>query len=279
MTIVMKNKFSTALAIATVMSMGYSTLSVAASPESITFTPSIHVTSPFSCEYETGLGGSTPAWSVNWNLASRGDAHGVLTFNDAKEPIDIQIHALGADTSCTLNNMHLTVTKAGDALVVGGGSLAFKMPTENGYWQYVPLLSRVQLFTDSNYATPSTGNAKVSTADGETNESGVTVTTAGQQMLSTVYEWINWGSTQGGLLSDGYMVNDDGFAALTGPDGASNPVTFTPHNGTDQIRSMKIGITAIIGRDPIDETGNVKVDGVSNGDTVDLPFTVNVTYI
>ena len=278
MSIVMKNKLTaTALAIATVMGMGYSAMASAA--DSVTFTTQINVDSVNVCTATTTAGDSGTTWSLAWTLDSAGQTKGsgVLSYNSSPtQPLEVKVSVdKGIAASCKLNNMTIATDMAASQ-VAAAGSAAYKVATSDGFWRYMPVVANVQLYTDDAFTTPATGAVTVHGADG--NEYIVQTTAQHSGQSSYVPDTdLAWGGNDAVVLSDGYMNNGHGYAPLTYA-GASPAVAFSKAGNAEDIKSVVVGVSSVIATNPEKPDGKTYVDAVHNGEQVSMPFTVNVTY-
>lgn len=276
MSIVMKNKLSaTALAIATVMGMGYSAMASAA--DSVDFNTTIAVVSTNKCEATVTAGDSGSTWAPTWTLAA-GATTGTIDYTGvAMEPLEVKV-SINDDGSngCHLNKMKVGASM-GSALPVASDSAAFKVPTSAGYWRYMPVVAKATMYTDKAFTTEVTGAVTVKGADGSDYEVQSASQHAGQTLVTPVTDW-KWGSADAVVLSNGYL-NNGGYAPMTFNGVTTTPVTFTLGTTTQDVDSAVIGVSSIIAKDPEDNQGATDVNVVSDTEQVVMPFTVNVTWL
>lgn len=278
MSIIMKNKLSaTALAIATVMGMGYSAMASAAG-DSVQFTTQINVDSVNTCTATTVAGDTGTTWDLIWKLDAAGQTagKGTLDYNGAPtNPLEVKVNIdAGNPANCKLNNMSIAADM-GTSVVAAAGSAAYKVATSDGFWRYMPVVADVKLYTDDAFTTAATGAVTVKGADAK----DYVVNTASQhtgQSAITPDAGLAWGANDAVVLSDGYM-NNGGYAPLTA-NGATPAVTWTKAGTAEDIKSVVVGVSSIIATDPEKADGTVYVDAVHDGEPVSMPFTINVTY-
>lgn len=273
MSIVMKNKLTaTALALTTIMGMGYSTL--AAANDSADFTTTINVVSENNCIAQVSKGATGTEWALTWTLPAVGDSSIDYT-RTVTTPLEVLVSINdGPGNECHLNDM----TIAADMKVAEqvSGSAAYKVPTQGGgFWRYMPVVAQAKLFTDTAYTTAVSGVVNVIGADGgKYSVSPSSIATAYEEY--TPLAAANWGSNPAVVLSDGY-VGTEGYAPLT-VSGAPTAVAFTMDATGQNVDSAIIGISAVIASDPEDGSGNVDTSAALNGETITMPFTINVTW-
>lgn len=277
MSIVMKNKLTTtALAVATVMGVGYSAMASAA--DSVTFTTQINVDSVNTCTATTTAGDSGTTWSLAWTLDTAGQAagKGVLTYNGAPTaPLEVKASIDdGVAETCRLNNMSIAADM-GTSVAAAAGSSAYKVATSDGFWRYMPVVADVKLYTDNAFTTAATGAVTVTAADKAAYAVSDTKKHDGQTTITPATD-LAWGDNPAVVLSTGFM-GTSGYAPLTF-NGATPAVTWTKAGTEERIQSVVVGVSSIIANDPEKPDGTTYVDAVHNGEQVSMPFTVNVTY-
>lgn len=270
MSIVMKNKLSaTALAIATIMGMGYSAMASAATAD---FSASVTIASPVSCEIETTTPQGTQ-WDVTWTLAQLTDSSGTLTYGQTPtEPLPIQVRfGEGAVQSCDLSGVKL---KAESVVPVSANSNSFyDQPTSNGgVWRYAPVLAKVALYTDDTATTPVDVGANTLTVTDAMNGTHTQTASAKYTAQANLTPIAEMGSLDAVSLSNNYL-DTNANVPLAGDNLASVSLA-TP----TQIRAVDLDISAIMAKNPINEAGAVDVQSVNNSDVVSLPFTIDIAY-
>lgn len=266
----MKNKLSaTALAIATVMGMGYSAMASAATAN---FTAQLTVSSPNVCEPElTPPANST--WASTWTLANEADTSGtidVTTYTNAPSMIRVAL-AAGASTSCDLNGLVLGATATGaDVTGVTGQPGYYQVDTKaGGFWRYVPTLAQAHFYTDDSWTT--VDGADVIATLGQNTETQST--TALYVKGTAITGQSAFGAANALGVSDNYFVAN-GIAPIT----TTKDVKVTSANTTDPMKSAEIGISAVIANNPVDASGAVDTALVTDGATINMPFTIEVGY-
>lgn len=277
MSIVMKNKLSaTALAIATVMGMGYSAM--ASAVDSVQFTTQINVDSVNTCTATTVAGDDGTNWNLTWKLDATGQTagKGTLDYGTAPTaPLEVKVSIdEGNAATCKLNNMSIAADM-GAAQVAAAGSAAYKVATSDGFWRYMPVVANVKLYTDDAFNTAATGAVTVKGADAKDYIVNEQPQHPAQSAITPDTD-LAWGANEAVVLSDGYM-NNGGYAPLTA-NGATPAVTWTKAGTAEDIKSVVVGVSSIIADNPEKADGTVYVDAVTNEESVSMPFTVNVTY-
>lgn len=280
MSIVMKNKLTaTALAVTTVVGMGYSALASAGSTDSVQFSTEINVNSVNTCMSTTSDGG-TVSWNLKWKLDAAGQTAnaGTLDYNGATtEPLEVKVAVNdGQAATCKLNGMSIAADMMGSA-VAEPGSAAYKVATSDGFWRYMPVVASVKLFTDNKFTTAATGDVTIAAADTKSYlmTQGGSSTHTGQTAI-TPDAGLKWGSNDAVVLSDGYL-NNGGYAPLTF-NGTTPDVKWAKSGTAEDIESVVVGVSSVIATNPEKADGEVYVDAVYDTEPVHMPFTVNVTY-
>lgn len=270
MSIVMKNKLSaTALAIATVMGMGYSAMASAATAD---FTAQLIVSSPNVCEPVLTPPAET-TWASTWTLANAADTSGtidVTKYPNEPHMIKVALDA-GAASTCDLNGLVVGASATGaDVTPVEGQPGYLQVDTKaGGFWRYVPTLAQAHFYTDSNWATLD-NSAVTATLGAQTHTQSTTVQyTKGTDIKGETA----FGAADALGVSDNYFVSN-GISPIT----TTKDVQVKAANTTDHMKSAEIGISAVIAKDPVDASGTVDTALVMNDASITMPFTIEVGY-
>ncbi|WP_139540897.1 hypothetical protein [Klebsiella spallanzanii] len=271
MSIVMKNKLSaTALAIATVMGMGYSAMASAAN-EPLNFNTQITVVSPYDCPVTTAA--PVNEWDLTWTLDEVTDTSGKFTYTaGTNAPLAINVTLdKGASATCNFDGMKVGgVVNASGVEAVTGSDGFFRKATSDGFWRYAPVLSRIRLFSDDAQQTPITAALTITDATGKTHTQATTTTPVYNAHEDiTAASVAGLGGKEGVSLSDNYIA-ENAFVPLVGQE-----LSFT---GATSARSAAVDVSAIIAKNPENTDGAEDVVAVNNNDIVQLPFTVQIAY-
>ena len=270
MSIVMKNKLTaTALAIATIMGMGYSSLASAVNAD---FTAQLTVVSPNTCEPEL-----TPppvsSWNTTWTLSNVGDSNGTIDTSafTSDEPLEIKVKLITDSGACDLNGMVVGATATGsDISPVVGQAGYYQVDTQSGgFWRYLPTLAKASFFTDDNWTTADTTGAVTAVSKGNTLTQSDPAPYSGH---SNITSQAGFGSADALGVSKNYFVSN---AILPLTD--SKDVVVKTSN-TTPMKSATIGVSAVIAKDPVTGSGNVDTSLVTNDAVITMPFTVQVGY-
>lgn len=282
MSIVMKNKLSaTALAIATVMGMGYSAM---ASAESTTFTTTINVHSDNVCEIDT-VQPASANFAATWTKTAGQDAS-TLVVDSAADPVFIGVNVKnGMGANCQLNRVRIgtEVTGTAEAAATTGAQSAAWLQTfgsAGGHWRFAPSLAQLKLFTSNDYLGANavtatditvkdalgTDHAQLATAhvNGGVKIAGADIDAMGAQADAYV-------------LTDGFFGGAGGFVPMAAKGGAAMTYSLTGGAATDSIKSMQVGVGGIIGGDPEDGAGAVDRTAAAEGDAATLTWVTTVS--
>lgn len=270
MSIVMKNKLSaTALAIATVMGMGYSAMASAATAN---FDANITISSPVQCPIETTTPDGTE-WDVTWTLTKLTDTSGTLDYGtSSRNPLPIQVRfGAGAVADCDLSGVKL---KAESTVSQSANSNNFydQVTTGGGLWRYAPVLARATMYTDdaaTNAVDTTTNVLTVTDSNGSTHTQQATARYQAHAALTPITAM---GSLDAVSLSDNFLDANANVPLAGGALTSLSLATATP------IRAVDLNVSVIMASNPIDSAGKVDVQVVSDKDVVRLPFTIDVAY-
>lgn len=270
MSIVMKNKLTaTALAIATVMGMGCSTMASAATAD---FTAQLTVSSPNVCEPILTPPADT-TWSSTWTLAKAGDASGSIDATQyLSEPHMVKVSlAPGAMTTCDLNGLAVGATAAGgDVTNVTGQPGYYQVDTKaGGFWRYVPTIAEAHFYTDDAWTTADTSAVTATLGATTHTQSANPLYTKG----TPIREQAAFGTAAALGVSDNYF-DASGITPIT----TTKDVKVTSANTTGMMKSAEIGISAVIANDPVNASGTVDTALVLNDASINMPFTIEVGY-
>lgn len=278
MSIVMKNKLSaTALAVATLFGAGYSAM--ASATDSVTFTANIAVTSSYKCSYSTAAGGVTN-WGLAWDLAKDGDKSGSLTFGDSPTaPLSVVVKSVASNAGdCNLNDMKFSADMGSATNVVAGNNNAYRVATSSGFWRFMPVVAKLELFADKEATATPIALDKVTVTDvnGELHtQSTTTQSHARSEIESGVLA--DFGTLKAFNVSDNYLAANGVVPLAKGTTEMS--VTYKNGDATNTaVQSAILGVGVIVAENPENASGAVDVKAVVNGDMVSMPFTVNVDY-
>lgn len=278
MSIVIKNKFTAAaLAISTIMGMGYSSLASAA--DSVEFRANIAVTSTYACSYSTAPEGATE-WNLAWDLPADTAPSGTLTFTGAPTaPLTVKVtSAVGNAGTCNLNDMKFSADMGGATNVVAGDNNAYKVQTNGGFWRFMPVVAKLELFAGADAASSPVDITKIAVVDanGAQHTQTVAVQKAAQQQIASG-ALLDFGALDAYTVSDNYLAVNGVTPLAKGT--AAADVSFTNTDGANpDVKSAILGVGVIVAANPEDSVGAVDVKAVIDAESVSMPFTVNVDY-
>lgn len=279
MTFLIKNKMTaTALAVCTVLGMGYSAMASAA--DSVHFTASIAVTSAYKCSYSTAAGADGTEWQLAWDLATDGAASGTLSFVKAQTaPLSVVVTSAEANAAtCNLNDMKFSADMGNATNVVAGNDNAYKVETTDGFWRFMPVVAKLALFAGKDAATTpiALNEVKVTDANGtEHTQSATALSTAHSEIASGALA--DFGTLNAYNVSDNYLAANGVVPLAKGA--APVSVTYTNDDTTNTtVQSAILGVGVIVAGNPEDHTGVLNTHAVKNEENVSMPFTVNVDY-
>ncbi|AUO67233.1 hypothetical protein WM46_22345 [Citrobacter freundii complex sp. CFNIH2] len=269
MSFVIKRKMNTtALAVCAILGMGYNAMASAASAD---FTTNITVVSPNTCEIETTAPESN-SWALTWTLADAADTSGTLDYGaSSTTPFFIKAALKeGSAANCNLNGVVAGANVTGSNVTeVNGQKGYFRVATEGGFWRYAPTIAQVKMYTDADATAEAIGDIKVVDAVGKEHSQSATPLYAHHDDINAL---AGMNSNPAVELTDNYFVAT-GDSLLAG----NQDVKITS-TATDAIKSVQIGVSALIAKDPENAEGNVDVVAVTGDENISMPFTVDVGY-
>ncbi len=247
---------------------------VAGSPDT-RFTTTVHVVSDNTCTL-TVTPPAVTAFDATWTGNTASATSSIVVNNPAIDPI--RVVATGG-TTCQVNNTKISATVSGipnPAATDSTAAHAVIQPfgSSGGGWSYIPLVSRIQLFTDDAFATPTTEQITAVGADGKTDP----------QLYGPSRHRNSQGNFTSQLGQDGVVLDDlyfggnlAGMALLTNA-GVAGTVSFSTASPQEVYKSAMFNISGVIGINPVNAvTGVVDLSAAANGDTVVMPLTVTIT--
>lgn len=271
MSIVMKKKLTaTALAIATIMGMGYNSLASAADAN---FTAQLTVVSPNRCEPEL-TPPATNSWNTTWTLARMGDNSGTIdtTAFASDEPLEIKVKLVTDVGTCDLNGMVVGADANGvDVSPVNGQTGYYQVDTKaGGFWRYLPTLAKATFFTDDSWADADNAGTVTAISNGATlTQDTTSAPYSGHENISGKP---GFGAADALGVSKNYFVADAILPLTATKDVVVKTTTTTP------MKSAIIGVSAVIAKDPVSAVGTVDTALVRNAAVITMPFTVQVGY-
>ncbi len=239
------------------------------------FTTTVHVVSDNTCQL-TVTPPAVTAFDATWTGNTASATSSIVVNNPAIDPI--QVVATGG-TNCSLNNTRISARVSGtpnpaSTNATNAHSVIQPFGSSGGGWAYIPAVTRIQLFTDNAFATPTSATVTGTGADGIAKPQSATV-------VGVRGEDGNYTSTlgqRGARLDDNYFDGILGGLPLLTNAGVAGTVSFTTSSPQEVYKSAMFNIAGIIGINPVDEsTGVVDLSTAANGDTVVMPLTVTIT--
>ncbi len=251
---------------------------VAGSPDT-RFTTTVHVVSDNTCTL-TVTPPAVTAFDATWTGNTASATSSIVVNNPAIDPIRV---VASGGTTCQVNNIKISATVSGipnPAANSATGAHAVIQPfgSSGGGWTYIPLVSRVQLFTDAAFTTPTAAAIRGVGADGQSRVEQSTedgpVDTRGQ-IRTSVKQFLGQHGVQ---LDDGWANTLlSGWPLVTNA-GGGGTFSFSTDSPQEVYKSAMINISGIIGINPVNAvTGVEDLSAAANGDTVVMPLTVTIT--
>ncbi|WP_129544109.1 hypothetical protein [Serratia sp. 1D1416] len=271
----MKNKLhlSTLAALVMVCSGG-----VFAEGNSVTLTTTLSVEAVDTCAINVAPVGKT-AWSPKWTLAKNAQS-GNLTKgeSDSNSPLLIRVK-LTDDSSpgCSLANLSFDADAPSALKEPDLAKKVYLIATQHeGYWRYMPVATKLALFTDTaGTAAKAIALSKVTVKDaaGDSHTQSESVVHSAMAEVTGVADF---GSNTAIPLTDSYLAAN-GVAPLA-KRGNSAALSYSATLEAGQkVKSALIGVGVLLAKNPEKSDGTVKLRAVENGETISLPFTLNVT--
>ncbi|CAI1507795.1 Uncharacterised protein [Serratia ficaria] len=243
----------------------------------VTLNTTLNVEAADNCSISVTPEGKT-AWSPKWTLAKNGQS-GSLTKgeNDNNDPLFVKVKltdASSANCSLALLSFGADVPDATHADGMGG---AYVVATQHdGLWRYMPVATKLALFTDAaGTAANAVALNKVTVKDAA-GDSHTQSKSAVHSAMTEVTGVTDFGSNTAVPLTDSYLAANGVAPLSTG--GGSTDLSYTATLDAGQkVKSALIGVGVLLAKNPEDAHGAVKLRAVADGETVSLPFTLNVT--
>ncbi|CAI1507713.1 Uncharacterised protein [Serratia ficaria] len=243
----------------------------------VTLNTNLNVEASDTCTINITPVGKT-TWSPKWTLAKNGQS-GNLTKgeNDSNDPLLIKVK-LTDDSSenCSLAQLSIgaNAPTAFPQNLGNGGTYAVATK-HDGYWLYMPVATKLALFTDTaGTATKAVALNKVTVTDaagGSHPQSESAVHSA----MAEVTGVADFDSNTAVPLTDSYLAAN-GVAPLSNANSSSTLSYTATLDAGQKVKSALIGVGVLLAKDPVDENGAVDLRAVADGETVSLPFTLNV---
>lgn len=249
---------------------------------SVDFKTSINVVAPDYCGIDVAPAGNS-TWSLKWALAADANT-GTLTLasDSGTDPLFVNVKVKEASSAaCNLANMTFGASLPATSAHLDD-TAAFRVATLNdGFWRYMPVVSKLELFTDvAGVADGNTGKVDlthVKVTDAKATEH-MQADTASHAAATEVNDLSDFNNNPAMTLTDNYLA-DNGVAPLsigTGNTDVKYALTEALPEG-EFVKAARIGVGALVAKNPEDADGATKLEAVADGNTVSLPFTLNVT--
>lgn len=272
MSIVIKNKLSaTALALCSVLALGYTSQASAQGAQTAEFSTDITVISDLKCDVKLSQPAGTK-WSLGWTLEKASDMTGSLDYNgNPTDPLTVQVVFDEADPSCDLSGMGIGATVVGPNVTPAAqpGYFLKETPRGAGSWRYAPVLAKVIFYTDDGETDADDGVLTVTDANNVDHQQSKVAKYHAHDDITAL---VGMNHNPAVSLSDNFF--DDSAEVLL----AGSQLVKIKNDTPAIIRSAVIGVSAIIAKDPEDKAGTTDVSVVDNTDVINLPFTLNIAY-
>lgn len=270
----MKNKLHLSTLAALVMVCGGSAF---AEGNSVTLNTSLTVEAADNCTISVSSVGKT-AWSPKWTLAKNGQS-GNLTKGDSDSNDPLLVKVKLTDTSsanCSLALLNFGADVPGAIHAEGMGGAYAVATLHDGYWRYMPVVTKLQLFTDAaGTAANAVALNKVTVKDAA-GDNHTQSENAVHSAMAEVTGVADFGSQAAVPLTDSYLAANGVAPLSTGGNSTDLSYTATLDDG-QKVKSALIGVGVLLAKNPENENGAVNVRAVADGEMVSLPFTLNVT--
>lgn len=246
---------------------------------SVTLNAAVNVESPDNCAIRVTSEGNT-AWSPKWTLSKNSESGSVTRGDsDSNEPLFVRVQLTDDSASnCNLSTLRFGAGTPGSTHLNDGSGGAYTVRTsqDNGYWRYMPVVAKLQLFTDAA-ATPADAVAlnKVTVLDaagGRHRQSESAVHTAMQEVTGVA----DFGSQAAIPLTNSYL-SANGVAPLSNGNGSATLSYEASLDSGKAVKNALIGVGVLLAKNPEDSNGQLNLKAVTDSDTVNMPFTLNVT--
>ncbi|KFD24796.1 hypothetical protein [Yokenella regensburgei] len=267
-------KNMTALAMSVAMAAG--TLgcmnTAQADPVSADFSNNIHVISVNTCDIDVSLPTGSRDFVANWTRTAASGSTMAVDAATLAEPPEILV-AVNGGAGCKLDKLTLTTDLGAGVYLAPGGTRTFLKAVDGssngGYWRFTPTLAKATLYGDA--AATSGATTSVDFIDPAGVKVQQSTTAKGNQNDRLDMEGAG---VKGVLMTNNYFTNALASALVSG---TANETQLIAEDTNTSYKAMKIGISAILGTDPESAAGTPSALTVAEGDSVDIPFTINIS--
>ncbi|TCT28167.1 hypothetical protein EC835_1196 [Providencia alcalifaciens] len=266
-TMMMKKRIG--LLVGSALLMGSSVSALANTAE---FRTQIRVLSADACVLSVAAQGDT-AWALNWEEQDRTAGTSTLTVKEGElgEPLLVRVKLTDASgASCSLNGIKLGATAATTATATG----LFKAAVGEGFWEYMPTLTKLETFSTVAGAEAGTAAAKLpaNTVKAKYAAGEHVISETAQHNANT--EVTVEGTTQRFLALTHNYVNATGITPFN-LGGQAQAVTLES-TAAEPVKSALIGVGALVAKNPVNAEGQADFALLDTVENVNLPFTVTV---
>jgi hypothetical protein len=243
----------------------------------VEFKTTISIEGAEKCFVDVSAAGQS-TWALDWNF-KEGDTTGTLKpgMGHEPEPLFVKVKvAEGSSAGCNLNAMK--ITGASTMAASADSQSAFRANTKDAYWRFMPVMAKLQLFTDVKGVDDGIAGAidlnKVTVIDraGEQHPQKSVAMHEAQAEVASLAEFKNAPAV---ALTHNYLANN-GVLPLAGAGSSLNYTTDGLKEG-ESVKSALIGVGALVAKNPEAENGDIKLQDIGVGDEFSMPYTVSVT--
>lgn len=271
----MKNKLNIPALTALVMICSGS---VQAEGNSVTLNTTLNVEAADNCVINVNAEGKT-TWSPKWTL-SKNSQSGELTkgIADSTDPLLVRVKfSDDSSANCSLANLKFGADVPQGRHVDDGAKGAYLVGTEHeGFWRFMPVVTKLALFTDADGTSSGTvplNKVTVKDAAGNNHHQSESVLRTAMTEITGVADFGNQTAIP---LTNSYLATD-GVAPLSTGNGSTDLSYEATLEAGKSVKNALIGVGTLLAKNPENDNGAVNLKAVENGETIQLPFTLNVS--
>lgn len=239
----------------------------------VDFSATVHVVSDNKCMFVV-----TPPETTTFSATWTKNADGMVSWSDISDGRSsyIKVAAQGS-ADCSVDDLQIKSQVNGAVPIPNTGDAEGAVPfgSSGGYWVVVPEVSDVKLYTDSHFANRDTsldGIMAFLTKSGHFLGYESDLRNGSRYSVDFVLG-ASSNNPRYGIASSGASRL---FTGATLGSSALGDTTFFSFERNQKHRSVKYGISAVWGSNPIDQYGQPALDRALDGDTVNATFTMTV---
>ena len=272
----MKNKLNMSLLATLVMICSGGAF---AESKSVALSATLNVEAEDTCIINVSTVGKT-TWSPTWKLAKNSQSGEIFKgSSDDNEPLFVKVALTDSSSAnCSLKELKFGADSPSTHLNDGSGGAYAVVTQHGGAWRYMPVATKLQLFTDvegTQANAVALNKVTVSDAAGASHSQSES---ALHTAMTEIKDIDDFGQQVAIPLTNNYLSTNGVVPLNTGGGNTALSYSLASDYAGSPVKNALIGVGVLLAKNPeSDGDGQTYLRAVENGETVSMPFTLNVS--